>query len=153
MKVYLASPFFNDRERTVKAQVKGHLASLFDVDLYDPQNPAVDSSGWEVPNSTWGRRIFNKDIEAIEKCDVVVAIDWGLYGDCGTAWEIGYAYALGKSILVVVPDETLNTPHSLMVANGSHNFISVSRFLSFTDDDDWTNGIHRPYFLHGVEQK
>lgn len=153
MKVYLASPFFNDRERAVKAQVKGHLASLFDVDLYDPQNPAVDSSGWEVPNSAWGRRIFNKDIEAIEKCDVVVAIDWGLYGDCGTAWEIGYAWAKDKHLLVVVPDEVLASKHSLMVANGCDNFISVSRFLANKDLNFVLDGNEQRYFLYGVEQQ
>lgn len=152
IKIYLASPFFNDREREVKAQVKAQIESLGGGEVIDPQGGGNPAS-WEQHNSEWGAKIFAKDIERIKSADVVVAIDWGLYGDCGTAWEIGYAYALGKPILVVVPDETLNTPHSLMVANGSHNFISISRFLSFTDDDDWTNGVHRPYFLYGVEQK
>ena len=83
-----------------------------------------------------------------------VAIDWCLYGDCGTAWEIGYAYALDKPVLVLVPDETLPLPHSLMVANGSINFISVSRFLTLDKID--INGVLAGstfFFLSGVEQK
>lgn len=150
-KVYLASPFFNDKERAIKAQVKAHIEKL-GGDVIDPQGGG-DSVSWEQHNSEWGVKIFDKDIQRIKEACLVIAIDWGLYGDCGTAWEIGYAYACGKPILVVVPDEKLYTPHSLMIANGSHNFISVSRFLSLTLNDDWFNPDHKPYFLYGVEQK
>ena len=38
------------------------------------------------------------DIAAIQDCDMVFVVYDGLYSDSGTAWEIGYAYALGKDI-------------------------------------------------------
>ena len=104
--------------------------------------------GWQETT-----QLGNKDIEAIEKCDVVVAIDWGLYGDCGTAWEIGYAWAKDKHLLVVVPDEVLASKHSLMVANGCDNFISVSRFLANKDLNFVLDGNEQRYFLYGVEQQ
>lgn len=151
MKVYLASPFFNDKERAVKAQVKAHLEQM-GVAVIDPQGGG-DPMSWEQHNSQWGSRIFQKDLDRIREADKVVAIDWGLYGDCGTAWEIGYAYGMDKRILVVVPDETLYTPHSLMVANGCDNFVSVSRFLATDNINILINDAEQPYFLLGVEQK
>lgn len=150
--IYLASPFFNKKERDVKEKVRQHLLDL-GYELHDPQSPSSFAS-WEMDNSTWGAYTFNKDIESIQNSTYVVAIDWGLYGDCGTAWEIGYAYARNKPVLVLVPDNTLSLPHSLMVANGSINFISVSRFLTLdkTDIDDILAG-NTFFFLSGVEQK
>lgn len=152
MKVYLASPFFNKKEKEVKEKVRQHLIDV-GFELHDPQTPSSPSS-WEKDNPTWGAYTFNKDIESIQDSACVVAIDWGLYGDCGTAWEIGYAYALNKPVLVLVPDETLSLPHSLMVANGSINFISISRFLTLNkmDIDDGLIG-NTFFFLRGVEQK
>lgn len=148
MKVYLASPFFNDREREVKAQVKTHLEEL-GIEVIDPQG-GVDPMSWEQHNSEWGSKVFQKDITHIHEANVVVAIDWGLYGDCGTAWEVGFAYGLDKPIVIISPDEKLNTPHSLMMANGCRNFISVTRFLSL---DTFGKCDNLDYFLYGVEQK
>lgn len=151
MTVYLASPFFNNRERAVKAQVKAHLEQA-GIAVIDPQGGG-DPMSWEQNNNQWGRKIFKKDLNRIYEADKVIAIDWGLYGDCGTAWEIGYAYGMNKCILVVVPDEKLYTPHSLMVANGCDNFISVSRFLATEDVNTLFDNANKFYFLLGVEQK
>ena len=151
MTVYLASPFFNDKERAVKAQVKAHLEQA-GIAIIDPQGDG-DPMSWEQNNNQWGNKIFKKDLDRIYEADKVIAIDWGLYGDCGTAWEIGYAYGIGKRILVVVPDEKLYTPHSLMVANGCDNFVSVSRFLATEDINSLINDADKPHFLLGVEQK
>ena len=89
----------------------------------------------------------------LDDCDIVIAIDWGLYGDCGTAWEIGYAFGQNKRILVIVPDETLTTPHSVMVANGSDNFVTLSRFLKSDEFSTLINNADKPIFAAGVEQK
>jgi nucleoside 2-deoxyribosyltransferase len=151
MTVYLASPFFNDKERAVKAQVKAHLKQA-GIAVIDPQGGG-DPMSWEQNNNQWGNKTFKKDLDRIYEADKVIAIDWGLYGDCGTAWEIGYAYGMGKCILVVVPDEKLYTPHSLMVANGCDNFVSVSRFLATEDINSLINNADKPHFLLGVEQK
>jgi nucleoside 2-deoxyribosyltransferase len=151
MTVYLASPFFNNRERAVKAQVKTHLEQA-GIAVIDPQGGG-DPMSWEQNNNQWGRKIFKKDLIRIHEADKVIAIDWGLYGDCGTAWEVGYAYGINKHILVVVPDEKLYTPHSLMVANGCDNFVSVSRFLATEDVNTLFDNANKFYFLLGVEQK
>lgn len=153
MKIYLAGPFFNDREREIKARIKEHLEEMIShtggYELCDPQTDG-DFRSWEQANCYWGENVFLKDLHLLDACDYVVAIDWGLYGDCGTAWEIGYASGKNKHILVVAPMETLTKPHSVMVTNGNTNFITEERFLNATFLNDLFN---RVYFAAGVEQK
>ena len=42
--------------------------------------------------------IFSKNVAAIDKADILVAVLDGVDVDSGTAWEIGYAHALGKPV-------------------------------------------------------
>lgn len=147
-KVYLASPFFNDKERKEKDKIRQRLINL-GYEVIDPQNTGNVVS-WELSNNDWASKVYKKDKAAIMSADVVVAIDWGLYGDCGTAFEVGFATMIGLPILVIAPDETLKQPHSLMVAQAGTNFISTSRFLA--TEEKWFSP-DKPHFLYGVEQK
>lgn len=149
MKVYLASPFFNDKEKAEKEKVRQRLISL-GYEVIDPQNSDHISS-WELNNNDWAKNVFIKDGKFITEADAVVAIDWGLYGDCGTACEVGIASVLEKPILIIAPDKTLLQPHSLMVVQSGVNFISMSRFLEV--ERKWFSDDTKPFFLYGVEQK
>lgn len=147
-KVYLASPFFNDKEREEKDKIRQRLINL-GYEVIDPQNTGNVVS-WELSNNDWAHKVYKKDKAAIMSADVVVAIDWGLYGDCGTAFEVGFAAMIGLPILIIAPDETLKQPHSLMVVQAGTNFISTSRFLA--TEVNWFSP-DKPHFLYGVEQK
>lgn len=151
--IYIAGPFFTDKERAVKARIKEHLEALCELAgsfaVADPQSDGNFES-WEDYNPVWGFNVWEKDLKLLDNCDYVVAIDWGLYGDCGTAWEIGYAFAKRKEVIVIAPAESLTRPHSVMVANGSENFITEQRFLAITDLDDL---VDCDYFASGIEQK
>ena len=149
MKVYLASPFFNDKEKAEKEKVRQRLISL-GYEVIDPQNSDHINS-WELNNNDWAKNVFIKDGKFITEADAVVAIDWGLYGDCGTACEVGIASVLEKPILIIAPDKTLSQPHSLMVVQSGINFISMSRFLEV--ERKWFSDNTKPFFLYGVEQK
>jgi nucleoside 2-deoxyribosyltransferase len=153
MKVYLASPFFNDGQRAVKARVKAHLIKC-GYEVIDPQEVEEEEKkrNRDIPNYRWGLKTFCKDVLKIKSCDFIVAIDWGLYGDCGTAWEIGYGYAKGLGILVLAPDQTTTFSHSLMVANGSDNFITVGEFLKHFDLERMANSF-TVEFNKTIEQK
>lgn len=149
MKVYLASPFFNDQERKVKEKVRQKMVSL-GYEVLDPQNSG-NTESWELSNYDWAKKVFINDGVSISEADAMVAIDWGLYGDCGTACEVGIASVLEKPILIIAPDETLKIPHSLMVVQSGSNFISLSRFL--TSERKWFSDKLKPFFLYGVEEK
>lgn len=50
------------------------------------------------------KRIYEADIAALKECDVVVAVLDGVDVDCGVAFEIGFAVALGSRFLGLKTD-------------------------------------------------
>lgn len=122
MKIYLASPLFTDYERQ---KVKEWAARLRGCgrEVYVPMEHSIENA-WELPNYEWAKKVFDEDIKAIQEADEVYCIYYGLYSDSGTAWECGYAYALGKAVRLI--DES-NEEVSLMVVNGARNWDDFRR--------------------------
>ena len=122
MKIYLASPLFTDYERQ---KVKEWAARLRGCgrEVYVPMEHSIENA-WELPNYEWAKRVFDEDVKAIQEADEVYCIYYGLYSDSGTAWECGYAYALGKAVRLI--DES-NEEVSLMVVNGARNWDDFRR--------------------------
>lgn len=125
-KIYLAGPFFKEKEREFVKQLADTLRSLGD-EVYVPMEHKIEN-GENLPNNEWARKVFEQDIKAIDECDRVIAIYSSLYSDTGTAWECGYAYAKGKEVFINVCKEesdsngTIKNIKSLMVINGSNNY-------------------------------
>lgn len=123
MKVYLASPFFNDEENKYYEEMikilrdEGHK-------VFVPKEHEIPNA-WDLPNAIWGESVFAVDILGIQKCDVVVVLNHGMYSDSGTAWECGYAYALGKDVVNVLCGEG---NFSLMMLNGCNTYIKFDDF-------------------------
>ena len=123
MKVYLASPFFNDEENKYYEEMikilrdEGHK-------VFVPKEHEIPNA-WDLSNAVWGESVFAVDILGIQKCDVVVVLNHGMYSDSGTAWECGYAYALGKDVVNVLCGEG---NFSLMMLNGCNTYIKFDDF-------------------------
>jgi nucleoside 2-deoxyribosyltransferase len=111
--VYLAGPFFNEQEISMNHQAKAILRER-GFNVFVPQEHFVPD-GENMPNDEWGKAVFEMDRDAIQNSKHVVAIYHGMYSDSGTAWELGYAYALNKKILIVCVDIVKT---SLMIING-----------------------------------
>jgi nucleoside 2-deoxyribosyltransferase len=94
MKLYFAGPLFTTPERTWNAEVTAALrAAGHEVFLPQEQEPGKDGPG-----------IFATDVGGIDWADGLVAIMDGPDPDSGTAWEVGYAFGTGKSIVLVRTD-------------------------------------------------
>lgn len=123
MKVYLASPFFNDEENKYYEKMikmlrdEGHK-------VFVPKEHEIPNA-WDLPNALWGENVFAVDILGIQRCDVIVVLNHGMYSDSGTAWECGYAYALGKDVVNVLCGEG---NFSLMMLNGCNTYIKFEDF-------------------------
>lgn len=92
--VYLAAPLFSEAELDFNRILRDQIEeSGFNVFL--PQEDSNDMKERDNSQSI----IFSKNQSAIEKSDLIVAVVDGADVDSGTAWEIGYAYARGKTIL------------------------------------------------------
>lgn len=116
-KIYLASPLFTEYERKKVQNVASTLRNT-GYEVYVPMEHTIEDA-WEMPNCEWANKVFDEDIKAIQEADEVYCIYYGLYSDSGTAWECGYAYALGKAVRLI--DES-NEEVSLMVVNGARNW-------------------------------
>lgn len=96
-KVYLAAPLFNPMERQFNAQLAQIMTRAFEVFL--PQRDGllvVDllSKGMDIEQAK--RIVFERDVDALHSCDIVMAVLDGRTIDEGVAVELGIAYILGK---------------------------------------------------------
>lgn len=113
-KLYLASPFFGKEERKAAIDVCEHFRSLGHSVVLPLEHKFPNA--YDMPNPAWGRAVFEFDIHAIQNADFVVCLSYGRQSSAGTNWEAGYAYGIGKSVLVVeMPGVKLM---SLMLMNG-----------------------------------
>ena len=115
MKIYLASPFDTEEKRENALKAKRLLKDK-QFDVYLPLEHAIPNA-WDYPNAEWGAMVFAQDIAAIEGADIVVALSYGRESTAGTNFEIGYAFAKGKKVILV---EMTDNIMSLMVANGRY---------------------------------
>ncbi|WP_304427695.1 nucleoside 2-deoxyribosyltransferase [Romboutsia ilealis] len=117
-KIYLASPFFNEAEIKSMETVRDILRQK-GLDVFVPNE---HQSAKEFGSLEWRKETFGSDVSGIDNADVMVAIiNQGNYDDSGTAWEIGYAYATKKPVILVnVTGETIN----LMIADSIHALVT-----------------------------
>ena len=125
MKIYLACPFFNiDEILKYEAAIEGLRGRGYEV--YVPREHTIDGA-WEMSNQTWASYVFADDVEAIDDCEVVVVMNFGMYSDSGTAWECGAAFALGKKVVNILCGCD-DTEYSLMMVNGTNTTVDLATF-------------------------
>ena len=131
-KIYLASPWFNNKEKNMyrlvldKLRREGH-------EVYAPIEHEIPNA-WDLPNAVWGREVFREDIQAIQDADEVWVMNFGMYSDSGTAWECGYAYGLGKTVRQLVYGLGEDKTYSLMMINGCEEWDFMLNYLANSDD-------------------
>lgn len=130
-KIYLASPFFNETELERVDKVK-EILDAKGLEVFSPKEH--QNKHLEFGSLEWRKATFDNDVDHIDWCDVVVAIiSQGNYDDSGTAWELGYAYATGKPIVLVnLTGETIN----LMIADSLHALITSYKELKEYDFEE-----------------
>ena len=135
MKIYLASPFFNEKElKNVKKAEEILRSRGFDV--FSPRLNEVRTDD-AVGSPEWSKETFMNDKRFIDWADAVVMLYYGGYSDSGTAWECGYAFGTNTPVVVVHLGEDSN----LMVHEGCHTNISMNELASF----DFKMMPHIPY--------
>ncbi len=95
--IYLAGPFFNDTE-IANIRYAESVLTQKGLRFFSPMRHTVDA---EPQTTKWARKLFEMDKAEIGKADLVVALYYGSNGDTGTAWECGYAAAIGKPVVLV----------------------------------------------------
>jgi nucleoside 2-deoxyribosyltransferase len=99
MKIFLAAPLFSEAERAFNSKTAKALRSEgFEVWLAQ-EHEFIKGHSIEEKTS-----IFEEDLNALKKSDLVLAVLDGVDVDTGVAFELGFAYALGKPILGLKTD-------------------------------------------------
>ena len=94
MKLYFAAPLFTTAERAWNAEIAAAArAAGHEVFLPQEQEPGLD-----------GPAIFSTDVGGIDWADGLLAVMDGPDPDSGTSWEVGYAFAARKPIVLVRTD-------------------------------------------------
>lgn len=118
MNIYLATPVgdaeSSERQFAVKAK---EILQQKGLNVYCPWELKIPHA-WEYPNTEWGAMVFANDITALNNSDVVVVLSYGRVSSAGVNWEAGFAYAIGKRIIVV--EMNYPTVMSIMVSNGCY---------------------------------
>lgn len=122
-KIYLAGSCSSE-QRTMMQKIAEELRRA-DYDVYCPFELKIPNA-WSYSQEEWAMKVFEKDIEAIDACDIFLMISPGRIGTAGTNWEQGYAYAKGKRIEVIqyTKDQT-----SLMT------YCAATHFVNCTEDE------------------
>lgn len=125
MKIYLASPFFNEKElENVKIAEK--ILTERGFSLFSPRLNEIRTDE-NTQQSWWSKETFMNDKKFIDWADVVVMLYYGGYSDSGTAWECGYAYGTNTPVVVVQLGEDSN----LMVHEGCHSNITLEELKTY----------------------
>ena len=95
MKIYFAGPLFTSAEREWNAVLRDRLVAA-GHEVFLPQEQEHDA---KTPELT-----FRNDVVHVDWSDALVAIMDGEDPDSGTCWEVGYAYAKGKPIVMIRTD-------------------------------------------------
>lgn len=121
MRVYLSGPLFTTGERMFNSALAARLRAAGHEVLL-PQEQEVDSADPE--------RTFRGDVAALQASDVVVGITDGPDPDSGTAWEIGFAYAFRRPIVLLRTDSRVaidaGAPYNLMLAQSATERIELA---------------------------
>lgn len=118
MKIYLASPLFTAYEKMGVMYAANSLRHQ-GHEVYVPMEHQIKNA-WNYANHEWAKQVFEEDVKALREADAVYCIYYGLYSDSGTAWECGFAYALGKPVHLI---DKSNKEVSLMIVNGAENAV------------------------------
>lgn len=114
-RVYIATPMSPER-REPAIKLAEELRKV-GIEVYAPWEHPIEHA-WDWPNDEWGLMVFENDIAGIRNAHCVVVLSWGRLGTTqGTAWEQGFAFGIGKKVLFVEMDDSIQ---SLMAANGRY---------------------------------
>lgn len=111
MKIYLAAPLFTPAEREFIEQLASRVESFGDIYVPHRDGHLVEADiARGLEHAEVYRAVYQRDIDEIRRCDVLLAVLDGRTPDEGVCIEIGFAKALGKHIIGLKTDVRVVLP-------------------------------------------
>lgn len=131
MNIYLSAPLFTQMERKWNRMLAAELEKRVEgARIILPQDFTV-CNAFNRPKDF--PRLFRMCIETLEEADLVVAVLDGADADSGTAFELGYAYALGIPVIGIRTDYRQSQDRGLNLML-SQSCTTLLREMSFSED-------------------
>ncbi len=99
VKIYIAGPLYDEKNRDFLEQID-KICKGFEFETFLPHRDAGLYNG----DKTKIKDISERDLEEIKNCEIMIGVLNGIYIGAGTAWEMGYAQAIGKKVIGLKTD-------------------------------------------------
>lgn len=99
--IYIASSLFSEMERDYIDKIVDIVSEKLELKLWDDFYLPHRDNKYDDPDS----QIYNKNIEYLNNCNIMIAILDGKDIDSGTAFEIGYFESQNKLVLGLLTDK------------------------------------------------
>lgn len=139
MKIYLAASFafLNKKlteERKVIINEAADILRRRGFEVFVPHEHKIPNAD-KMDNNLWAACVMQMDKENLENSDWIVVLTFGKTGNnAGVAWEAGYAYGIGKKILIVKMNKEIE---SMMMWLNAHSKVwGLAGLSHFTFQDN-----------------
>lgn len=137
--VYFCAGWFTEHQNAAYQEAMTALKSNPTVDVENSYIPLdhqykglrVDEHPELLQDREWATATYNGDRVGVSTSDVLLAVYLPHEEDVGMGVELGMARALGKYILIAVPDNLWGQPINLMSWGIGDNFIKLSELGKF----------------------
>ncbi|MBB1063551.1 nucleoside 2-deoxyribosyltransferase [Limosilactobacillus fastidiosus] len=137
--VYFCAGWFTDKQNKAYQNAMNAIKENPTVDVEDSYVPLdhqykglrVDEHPELLEDREWATATYNGDRVGVSTSDLLLAVYIPNEEDVGMGVELGMASALGKHILVVIPDEDWGKPINLMSWGIGDQFIKMSELATF----------------------
>lgn len=84
-----------------------------------------------LKDPAWATATYRGDLLGIKQTDLVAAVYLPQEEDVGCGVEIGYAHALGKPVMLIIPDDQYGEPINLMAWGAADLVIRLSELAGY----------------------
>ncbi|MBW3349644.1 nucleoside 2-deoxyribosyltransferase [Limosilactobacillus reuteri] len=137
--VYFCAGWFTDKQNKAYEDAMNAIKANPTVDVENSYVPLqhqykglrVDEHPELLQDREWSTATYNGDRVGVSTSDILLAVYIPEEEDVGMGVELGMARALGKYIMVVIPDEDFGKPINLMSWGIADNFIKMSELPNY----------------------
>ena len=109
--LYFAAPLFSMAELDFNLKIVETLEAFFTIFLPQRDGGLMRKKISAGENPTYAAMdVFKYDIQAMQKCDLLLAVLDGRSVDEGVAFEIGFSFAIGKECFGFKTDDRILLP-------------------------------------------
>lgn len=137
--VYFCAGWFTDKQNKAYNDAMEAIKENPTIDVENSYVPLqhqykgirVDEHPEVLEDREWATATYNGDRVGVSTSDMLLAVYIPDEEDIGMGVELGMARALGKYVVVVIPDEDWGKPINLMSWGIADNFIKMSELKDY----------------------